>query len=213
MAVVPLDNSVIFQKLFGDAEVLFAFLYDLLGIHLDRSTTSIETEKRFVTPMGMIDIQFDIFVQSPRERIIVEMQKVRYGYHYDCFLHYHNAALMEQQKSYRHYALEQTVYTVVWLTARSRDRLLQKGLITTSYHSVAADGEVVPIYPHKLFFINPAYLDASVPSQVADWLQFAAESINHPEHPQINLTRPVLQRAVALIEDGNLTPTERAYYG
>lgn len=210
MAVVPLDNSVIFKKLFSDPEVLFTFIHDLLGIQLDRTTTTIETEKRFAVPMGAIDTQFDIFVEAPNERVVIEIQKVRYGYHYDCFLDYHNAALIELQKRYRHYTLERTVYTIVWLTARSRDPRFQKGLVTTSYHSVASDGSVLPIYPHKLLFINPAYLDASVPAPVADWLRLAAESIQHPANPQVNRTRPILERALSLIEDDNLTPAERA---
>lgn len=210
MNVVPLDNSVIFKKLFSDPEVLFTFIHDLIGIQLDPTATTIELEKKFAPPIGAIDIQFDIFVQSPKERVVVEIQKIRYGYHYDRFLHYHSAALIELQKSYRDYTIGRTVFTIVWLPTRSRNPLFQKGLVTTSYQSVASDGTVLPLYPHKLIFINPAYLDPSIPPLVADWLHLVAESIRHPDNPQVNQTRPVLQRALSLIEDDNLTPAERA---
>ena len=89
------------------------------------------------------------------ERVIVELQKVRYDYHYDRFLHYHLAAIMELQKSHQLYQLHQTVYTIVWLTARSVEHIYRKGLITTSYRSEASDGEILDIYPHKIYFLNP----------------------------------------------------------
>lgn len=208
--LAPLHNTVIFRKLFRDPEILTAFIKDLTGIELHITAENIEIEKRFPVPLGAIDVAFDIFVDAPDQRIVVEVQKVRYGYHYDRFLHYHSAAIMELQKSYRDYAINKTVYTVVWLTARSSDPIFRKGLITTSYDSVASDGEKLPIFPHRMYFINPAYLDSSIPSALSDWLQLATESINNPSHPHINLSRAVLQKATDLIADDTLTPVERS---
>jgi hypothetical protein len=102
------------------------------------------------------------------------------------------------------------VYTIVWLTARSTVPAFQHGLITTSYCSVTTDGSVLEIYPHKLFFLNPAYMDPSIPPNVADWLVLAAESIRNPQQPNINQQRPIIARASSLIADEDLTPQERA---
>lgn len=135
---------------------------------------------------------------------------MRYDYHYDRFLDYHLAAIMELQKSHQLYQLHQTVYTIVWLTARSVEHIYRKGLITTSYRSEASDGEILDIYRHKIYFLNPNYPDASIPQELADWLKLAEESMRHPKHPQINLSRPIFQKAATLIEADNLTSQERA---
>lgn len=210
MRLVPLNNTVAFKKLFRDPEILTTFVKDLIGIDMNITADNIELEKEFVVPMGAIKIKFDIFAEDPDQRVVVEIQKMRYGYHYDRFLHYHHAAIMELQKDYRSYMLNKKVYTIVWLTARSTDPLFQKGLITTHYHSEASDGEVLPLYPHRLYFINPSYMDESIPPDVADWLHLATESIYHSNAPHINLSRPIFQKATYLIEDNNITPEERA---
>lgn len=48
------------------------------------------------------------------------------------------------------------------------------------------------------------------PPDVADWLHLAAESIYNSDHPHLNLSRPIFQKATHLIEDDNITPEERA---
>ena len=200
-----LDNSVIFKKLFTDREVLQAFVKDVTGATIDPVT--IETEKSFAPPIGAIDIKIDIFADDPAHRLIVEIQRVRYDYHYDRFLYYHHAAIMELQRSHTQYLLGKTVYTIVWLTAK--DDTLPKDLITTSLRSVTSDGADVPLYPHKLFFLNPNYRSDQTPAAVRDWLELVFESIAHPEQPHLNTTRQIIRKATHLIESDGLTPTER----
>ena len=203
--LAPLDNSVVFKKLFTDREVLQAFVKDVTGATIDPVT--IETEKSFAPPIGAIDIKIDIFADDPEHRLIVEIQRVRYDYHYDRFLYYHHAAIMELQRSHTQYLLGKTVYTIVWLTGK--DDALPKDLITTSLRSVTSDGAEVPLYPHKLFFLNPNYQSDQTPAAVRDWLELVFESITHPEQPHLNTTRQIIRKATGLIESDGLTPTER----
>jgi predicted transposase/invertase (TIGR01784 family) len=209
MPLAPLHNSVIFKKLFRDPEILHVFLKDLIGIDLDIRPEYIETEKRFTPPVGPIDIIMDIVVEDPTHRILVEIQRERYDYHYDRFLHYHQVATVELATSHRHYKLDRTVYTVVWLTARSSDPLYQHSLITTSLCSVTEQGEDLRIYPHRLFFLNPFYRSDQTPGGLADWLQLVVESIVNPEQPVLNYEREVIRKATTLIQGEHLTPEER----
>jgi|GEM_PF-5833838 len=48
MHIAPLNNSVIFKKLFTDPEILSTFLYDLLGVQLNLKPENIQTEKKSI---------------------------------------------------------------------------------------------------------------------------------------------------------------------
>ena len=87
MNLAPLNNSVVFKKLFANPEVVTAFVYDLLGIEIAITGENIELEKKFHLPVGLIDFALDIFIEDPQRRIVIEIQKVSYDYHYDRFLH------------------------------------------------------------------------------------------------------------------------------
>jgi hypothetical protein len=207
MNLAPLNNGVVFRKLFTDREVLIAFVKDLTGIEIEPET--IEAEKQFSPPIGPLDFKIDVFVEDPKRRLILELQRVWYDYHDDRFFHYHNAAIIELQRSYRDYKLDRTVYTIVCLTnpdARG------KSLITTTYHSVAEDGQTFTIYPHKLFLLNPNYINDQTPPGLRDWLELVRESIKHPSAPQINTARPIIHKATRLIEGDELTPQEFAIF-
>ncbi|MBI4645019.1 MAG: hypothetical protein HY738_00100, partial [Bacteroidia bacterium] len=113
--LAPLDNETIFKKAFTDKEVFVQFVKDILDI--DFKVGKIETEKKFVVPVGLIDIKFDIFAESTDNRIIVELQRMDYDYNFDRFLDYFLAAIIELQKNYKSYKIEKTVYTIVLITA------------------------------------------------------------------------------------------------
>ena len=200
-----LDNSVIFKKLFTDREVLQAFVKDVTGATIDPVT--IATEKSFAPPIGAVDIKIDIFADDPAHRLIVEIQRVKYDYHYDRCLYYQNAAMMELQRSHTQYKLDKTVYTIVWLTAK--DDALPHDLITTRLASETSGGAAVPLYPHKLFFLNPNYRSDQTPDGIRDWLELVFESIAHPDAPHLNTARSIIRKATGLIETDGLTPTER----
>jgi hypothetical protein len=208
--LASLDNQVIFKKLFREPDILQAFLYDLIGVKLQLRPEQIEMERKFAPPIGNVDVSIDIFVDDPEHRLVIEMQREYYDHHYDRFLYYHQAATMDLVKNYRSYRLSRTVHTIVWLTQKVSDPTYQHSVITTGFCSAAEDGKQLAIYPHKLYFLNPFYISDKTPAGVSDWLQLVLESILRPTQPRVNLQRPEIVRSLSLIDDGGLTPQERA---
>jgi len=205
--LAALNNQVVFKKLLSDEEILKAFIFDFLGINIQPQT--IEVEKKFTPPIGGIDISIDIFVNDPTHRLVIEIQRERYDYDFDRFWHYHLVSQIELAKNYKAYKLERTVYTIVWFTRQIREKSYQRSLITTRQLSETEKGETLALYPHKLFFLNPFYLNEKTPKGLKDWMELVTESINNPSAPHINLNRPIIQKAAKLIDDDGLTPQER----
>ncbi len=189
-------------------DILQTFVKDLIGI--DFEPEKIETEKKFAPSIGDIDFALDIFAEDSKHRAIIEIQRVRYGYHFDRFLHYYLAAIVELAKNYKLYKLDRTVYTIVWLTRRVRDPLYQHSLVTTTFQSVAENGDTLSIYPHRLYFLNSFYPTEQLAPDLADWLCFVEESITHPNNPQINEQRAIFHKASDVIDEDGLTSQERA---
>ena len=210
MHLAPLDNSVVFKKLFRDPDILTAFFKDLTGIQLTLKPENIELEKKFDPPIGLIDIAFDIFAEDPERRIVVEIQRVYYTYLLDRFTHYHYAAIMELQRNYQRYAPERTVYTIVWLTMKSEEPPFNQGLSVSRNYFESTSGVKGGESPHHMYLINPNYIDQTIPPAVADWLKLAYESIQNPAHPTVNLQRPIFVKATTLIAADTITATERA---
>lgn len=210
MPLAPLNNSVVFKKLFQDPEIVKVFVKDLIGVDLDITADNIELEKQFQPTIGAVDIRIDVFVQDPKHRFVIEIQRQRYDYHYDRFLYYHQVAHIDLIKSYRDYKSHHTVHTIVWMPQYTRDPFLKHSVVTTSLCSMTERGEQLNIYPHRIYFLNPFYINEQTPPGVADWLKLAAESVMNPEHPDINRERPIFERATQLIMDDGITEEERA---
>jgi predicted transposase/invertase (TIGR01784 family) len=207
MPIAPLNNQVVFKKLLSDEEILKAFIKDFLDIDLTPQT--IEVEKKFIPPVGGVDIEIDIFVDDPTNRIVIEIQRERYDYDFDRFWHYHIASQLELVKSHKKYKLERTVYTIVWFTRKVREKQYQRSLMTTNQITTTELSESMILYPHQMFFLNPFYLSDKTPQGLKDWMTLVVESVNNPTHPKINLNRPIMQKAAKLIDDDGLTPQER----
>lgn len=210
MQLAPLDNSVVFKKLFRDPEILTTFFKDLTGIQLTLKPENIELEKKFNPPIGLIDIAFDIFAEDPERRIVVEIQRVYYTYLLERFTHYHYAAIMELQRNYQRYTPERTVYTIVWLTMKSEEAPFNQGLSVSRHYFESTRGVKGGESPHRMYLINPNYIDQTIPAATADWLKLAYESIKNPTHPTVNLQRPIFVKATNLIASDMITPMERA---
>ncbi|MFN8495906.1 MAG: hypothetical protein U0350_50410 [Caldilineaceae bacterium] len=210
MQLAPLDNSVVFKKLFRDPDVLSAFFKDLTGIQLSLKPENIKLEKKFNPPIGLIDIAFDIFAEDPERRIVVEIQRVYYTYLLERFTHYHYAAIMELQRNYQRYTPERTVYTIIWLTMTSEEPPYNQGLSVSRHYFESTSGVKGGESSHRMYLINPNYIDQTIPAATADWLKLAYESIKNPTHPTVNLARPIFVRATELIAADTITATERA---
>ena len=119
--VASLRYGVIFKKAFSQPDIFKAFVKDFLG--LDLKIDKVEMEKSFDSPIGNVDTRFDLFAEDKENRIIVDIQHVRYGDHYDRFLHYHCAALLEQVTSSKDYRPNLRVFTIVVLTSGDRHQV------------------------------------------------------------------------------------------
>lgn len=207
--LAPLDNEVIFKKAFTDPLVLSGFVKDMVGIDFDPGV--IETEKSFFPKVGNVDTKYDVFAESKDHRVVVELQRVEYDYHFDRFLHYHNAAIIEMQESHKDYIIKKTVYTFIFLIAPYTTTLDQKGHpIQESVLISAADprdlhDNVVELYGHKLIFLNSFYDNSLTPENYSDWLNLISESVKNPKDYHVNSEKESIKKAEDLIQMDNLS--------
>jgi hypothetical protein len=207
MPIAPLNNQVVFKKLLSDEEILKAFIKDFLDIDITPQT--IEVEKKFIPPIGGVDFEIDIFVDDPIHRVVIEIQRERYGYTIDFLWHHHIASQLALLKNHIDFKIDRTVYTLVWFTRQVREAQYQQSLITTNQITTTEQDESITLYPHQMFFLNPFYLNDKTPQGLKDWMDLVVESVNNPRNPNINLQRPIIQKAAKLIDDDGLTPQER----
>ncbi|MBI5417462.1 PD-(D/E)XK nuclease family transposase [Candidatus Poribacteria bacterium] len=209
--LAPLDNETIFKKAFTDKDVFVQFVKDILDI--DFKVGKIETEKKFVVPVGLIDIKFDIFAESTDNRIIVEIQRMDYDYNFDRFLDYFLAAIIELQKNYKSYKIEKTVYTIVLITApyiiNKQGLPVKDDVLITELNPKNLKGQMRDLFGHKLVFLNPNYQDPETPPSIKDWLQLIHQSIHNPEHPDININKTAIKKVAEIIDEAQITPEER----
>ncbi|MCB1192903.1 MAG: PD-(D/E)XK nuclease family transposase [Leptospiraceae bacterium] len=161
--------------------------------------------------IGNIDFSYDIFAESVDHRVIIEIQKAELDYHFDRFLHYHYMAVAELQRKAADYKIEQTVYTIVILTApytiHTKTGLpIKKEILISDSDPRDLEDKIVPIYGHKLIFLNPNHKNAQTPKNYRDWLDLVYESIHNREKYQVNLQNTAIKKAVDLIEYEKLSP-------
>lgn len=207
-----LDNEVIFKKAFTDKIVFEHFIKDILGFEIE--VDKIETEKKFDPPIGYIDFEIDIFAESIDKRTVIELQRARYDYNFDRFMHYLQMLVSEQQKSAKKYKVKQTVYMIVVMTLPYKfddltGELVQEEVIVTKFCSKNLKGKDIPIYGHQMVCLNPNHPEPDTPAEIRDWLDLFYQSIHSPERPNINLNNVGVKRAADLIDYEKLTPQQR----
>jgi predicted transposase/invertase (TIGR01784 family) len=209
MMLAPLDNGTIFKTAFTDKTVFTQFVKDILGIDIE--VDKIETEKKFEPKVGYVDITLDIFAESTDHRVIIEMQRIDYDYNFDRFLHYFMMAVAQLQRRAEDYKIDQTVYTIVVLTApykidQKNNKPIKDEVMITSLDPRNLQDKVVEIYGHKLVFLNHHYRNENTPVNYRDWLDLFYESIHNPEDYHVNLDNKGIRRAVELIDVDRLSP-------
>ena len=207
-----LDNEIIFKKAFTNKIVFTQFVKDVIGIDID--VDEIETEKKFDEKLGYIDIKFDIFAESKDHLVIVEIQKVEYDYNFDRFMNYFLSAIIDQQRSSKNYKINQTVYTIVVLTAPYRIKtkdgdFIQDEVLLSKLNPQNLHGQEKKIFGHELYFLNSHYRKETTPQRYKDWLDLIYESINNPANPKINILNQGIKKASELIDKDMLTNEER----
>jgi predicted transposase/invertase (TIGR01784 family) len=202
--VASLRYDVIFKKAFGVPEIFTAFVRDFVGIELE--IDSVETDKVYQPPIGSIATKFDLYAQDKKNRVIVDMQHVRYPDHYHRFLHYHCAALLEQVVKSKDYRPHLKVFTLVVLTSGDKHKT---DIATIDFDPKNRKGQPLGEIEHKVIYICPKYLQHDTPMEYRQWLEAIEDSLDE-QVEESRYTKPEIQRIFSLIEKDKVTPEERA---
>jgi predicted transposase/invertase (TIGR01784 family) len=202
--VASLRYGVIFKKAFSDPVIFTAFVKAVLGIeiHIDR----VETEKTFDTQIGSIKTSFDLFAEDKEQRIVVEIQHVRYPDHYHRFLNYHCVALLEQVINARDYRPSLQLFTIVVLTSGDKHGV---DVATIDFDPKDLNGKPLEEIPHKIMFLCPKYVNDSTPVAYRDWLRLIDDSLDG-EVEGSDYPDPYLQQVLEKIRAELISPEDRA---
>lgn len=202
--VAPLRYDVIFKKAFSDPEIFTAFVHDVLGIRLE--IQRVETEKAFKPPIGRVASRFDLFAEDLKNRIIVDIQHVRYLDHYDAFLHYHCAAILEQVSRAENYRPRLAVYSIIVLTSSDKHHV---DLATIDFDPKTRQGRGLGEIPHKVVYLCPKYANSETPPPLREWLQAIDDTLDETVDEAI-YQNPLIKRVFDKIEQDSISPEERA---
>lgn len=201
--VASLRYGVIFKKAFSQPDIFKAFVKDFLDIELQ--INKVEMEKQFAPAIGKVDTRFDLFAEDTVNRVIVDIQHVRYGDHYDRFLHYHCVALLEQIANADNYHPNFRVFTIVVLTSGDRHKV---DIATIDFDPKDRKGKSLNEIPHKILYVCPKYVTDDTPEPYREWLLAIADSLDE-EIDETTYRRKEIQKIFDLIEQDSISPQER----
>ncbi len=202
--VASLQYGVVFKKAFCDPEIFSAFIRDLLGI--DFAIDRVETEKEFDPPVGYVKPRFDLFAEDSKHRIIVDIQHARLTDHYDRFLYYHSAALLEQIRNSKDYHPRLTVFTVVVLTSGDRHK---RDLALIDFDPRDLQGVALHEIPHKILYVCPKYVTDQTPESCREWLAAINDTLDE-EVDETQYHRTEIHKLFNSIQQDQISPEERA---
>lgn len=201
--VAPLRYDVIFKKTFSDPEIFTAFVEAELGIKIEIS--KIETEKSFAPPIGRVASRFDLFAEDTKNRVIVDIQHVRYPDHYDAFLHYHCAALLEQVTKAENYRPKRAVYSIIVLTSGDKQGV---DWATIDFDPKTRQGKGLGEIPHKVVYLCPKYANDETPAPLREWLKAIDDTLDS-QVEETTYHHPLIHRIFDHIEQDQVSPEER----
>lgn len=205
MQVAPLRYDVIFKKAFSDVEVFKAFVKDFLNVDLNIS--QVETEKKFIPPVGNVDSRFDLYAEDLENRVIVDIQHRRYDDHYDRFLHYHCAALLEQVSHAKNYSPALTVLTIVVSTSGSKEDV---AIAEINFDPVELfSKQPLNRIRHRLLYLSPKHWTTAIPEPYQQWLRLIQDSLDE-QVDESGYDKLEILKALNLIKTDGLTPQDRA---
>jgi len=202
--VASLRYGVIFKKAFSEPDIFKAFVKDFIGIELQ--IDKVEMEKSFDPAIGSVDSRFDLFAEDKQNRVIVDIQHVRYADHYARFLHYHCAALLEQVVSSEDYRPDLKVFTIVVLTSGDRHKV---DLAAVDFDPKTFAGKPLKEIPHKIIYACPKYVTDETPQPYREWLLAIQDSLDE-EVDETQYHKTAIQRIFNLISRDSISPQERA---
>jgi predicted transposase/invertase (TIGR01784 family) len=201
--VASLQYDVIFKKAFCQVDIFKAFVKDIINIDLE--IESVETEKGFVQKIGNVKVEFDLYAEDIKNRVIVEIQHDNNSDHYHRFLHYHCVALLEQAESYEDYRPPLTVYTIVVLTSGDNHKT---DVAVIDFDPKDRNGKPLNEIHHKVIYLAAKYVNETTPQPYQEWLKVIKESLTGTID-ESNYPRLELQKTIALIAKNLVTPEER----
>jgi hypothetical protein len=167
---------------------------------------SVETEKSFPYQVGRVASRFDLFAEDKKNRIIVDIQHARYRDHYDRFLHYHCAALLEQIINANNYRPELKVFTIVVLTSGDKHK---KDVSVIDFDPKDLKGNPLGEIPHKMIYICPKYMDDETPKAYQEWMRAIQDSLDE-QVEEDDYTVAEVRKIFDYIEKDKVSPEERA---
>ena len=202
--VASLEYGVMFTKAFSNPFVFKAFVRDILGIEMEIEV--VETEKEFDKSIGPVAVKFDLFAEDKKNRTIVEIQRVRRADHYDRFLYYHCAGLLQQTIHFGDYRPGRRVFTIVVLTSGDRHK---RDVTITDLDPRDLKGVPLSTLHHKIVFLCPKYVSDETPAQYREWLTVINDSLDGEVEEDKYKSPAVLQVLESILAD-MITPQERA---
>jgi predicted transposase/invertase (TIGR01784 family) len=202
--VASLHYGVIFKKAFSQPHIFTAIVNDFFGIKLEIDT--VETEKSFSPVVGNVDSRFDLFAEDKKNRVIIDIQHRRYDDHYDRFLHYHCAALLEQAVTHANYKPNMQVVTIVVLTSGDHHKT---DLSITDFEPKRLDGTGIGETQHKVIYICPKYVNDNTPESYREWLRAINDSLDE-QVEETDFNNQFIQEIFTLIKKDSTTPQEYA---
>jgi predicted transposase/invertase (TIGR01784 family) len=202
--VASLRYGVIFKKAFCQPHIFSAFATAFTGIDIE--IDEVETEKSFSPVIGNVDSRFDLFAEDKKNRVIIDIQHRRYDDHYDRFLHYHCAALLEQAVTHANYNPKMQVVTIVVLTSGDHHKT---DLSITDFEPKRLDGTGIGETQHKVIYICPKYVSDNTPEPYREWLRAINDSLDE-QVEETDFNNQFIQEIFTLIKKDSTTPQEYA---
>ena len=202
--VASLRYGVIFKKAFSQPQIFTAFVKDFAGVDIE--IDHVETEKSFSPVIGKVDSHFDLFAEDKKNRIIVDIQHKRFTDHYDRFLHYHCAALLEQISDSYNYTTNMRVFTIVVLTSGDYHKT---DIAITDFEPKDLQGKGIGETQHKIIYICPKYSNKNTPAPYREWLRAINDSLDG-EVNETSYQNQAIHEIFNLIKKDNTTPQEYA---
>lgn len=201
--VASLQYGVIFKKAFSQLDVFKAFVKDIIGIELE--IDKVETEKSFEQKIGNVKVEFDLYAEDLKNRVIIEIQHQNGNDYYDRFLHYHCVALLEQAAKYSNYKPDLTVYTIVVLTSADKHKT---DVAVIDFDPKDRYGNALGEIKHKVIYLAVKYVDENTPEIYREWLSAIKESLTE-QIEETNYSRPELQTVINSIAKNLVSPEEK----
>lgn len=202
--VAPLRYGVIFKKVFSQLHIFKAFVRDITGI--DLQIERVETEKSFFPPIGRVQSRFDLFAEDTQNRIIVDIQHVKFPDHYHRFLHYHCAAIIQQAASFKHYLSNMCVFTIVVLTSGDRHKV---DIARIDFDPKDRYGKGLNAIRHQVLYLCPAHVSTDTPEPYRQWLLAIQDSLDGEVEESL-YSNPIIQELWQIIKQDGISPEELA---